>query len=222
MVSSEHKIILLLPPKTGSNSIISCFNDSNIIFDEPVIPPNIPYNHLTLSEIMFLHNIRKNDLNNYKIIQITRNPYDRIISAWKHHNTEPTYKINLGELVKKLNKIHHFLPFQCDSFYENFYGSIKRKLHSFKNNNWGGIRFWYLQNWWNDINANVTYFKLEDLTTDNLMLSKFININLVPLPHIRPQDTLRNIDYKEYFSDEIKNIIDDIYKIDINKFNYTF
>lgn len=218
MISVKGKVILLLPPKTGSTSLRTCFNMSNVKFDIPIITPSFPYYHLTLSEILLLHKVGIDELKNYKIIQITRNPYDRFISAWKHHNRLTKKNISLEKLIKDLTNNYHLLLNNNDLFYINFYGSIKHKEIAFKKNNWGGIRFWYPQSWWNDLHTNIHYYKLEDLSKNTDHLSNLIGVNLKKLPHANHGNS-SYIDYSSYFTSEVKDFINKTYSKDLIFYN---
>jgi hypothetical protein len=220
MISVKDKIILLLPPKTGSTSLRTCFTMSNVKFDVPIIKPDFPYYHLTLSELLLYHSIKINEIKNYKIIQITRNPYDRFISAWKHHNRLTKKNISLDTIIKDLVENYHLLLNNNDLFYVNFYGSINHKEAAFKKNNWGGIRFWYAQSWWNDLDANVHHYKLEDLSKNTDHLSDLIGISLKQLPHMR-QGNISYNDYSSCFTSNVKNFINEKYTEDIIKFEYS-
>lgn len=221
-VSKKNKLIFLLPPKTGSTSLKWCLISSKIPFDNVINIPNHPTIHLLLSEILKVHNIKKDELNQYKIIQITRNPYDRFVSAVYHQNIIIKENHTLSEYLEKLNKYLYLLPNNQDLFYEKFYTIKSHKENNFKNNEWGGLRFWFKQEWWNDIGADVNYFKLESITENLAELSEFINIKLREFPHARPAGSNRNIKYEKYFNENTLIDFEKLYNSDVKKFNYEF
>jgi hypothetical protein len=74
-----------------------------------------PIYHSTLTEIMEVYNVKEDELGDYKIIQIVRNPFDRFISAWRHQmeivsrfTNTPHYVISLPEMI---DKVKNFKPF---------------------------------------------------------------------------------------------------------------
>ena len=79
MIDKNKKIIVLMPPKTASNSIRTLLEQFDYVFyqDSKIKYPQI---HLKLSEIIKLYDV--NNLNEYNIIQVVRNPYHRFISSF--------------------------------------------------------------------------------------------------------------------------------------------
>jgi len=221
IVSESKKIILITPPKCGTHSIIKYLNDANIKTDKSTINVNYPAYHLRLSEICKVYDIKHSDLNNFKILQCVRNPYNRIVSAWLHQMIILNKKIDFLELLDKLKKNKNLLPNNVDIFYKNFYGNIEHKHKSFKNGNWGGLRFYFEQNWFNDVNANVKYFKIETLKYSTKELSDFLDIETNVFPH-ENKNKFNKIEtsYKEFYNNECMNIVNEIYEKDINLYNY--
>lgn len=215
MVNKEKKLIFLLPPKVGSSSIIYWLNQSGVINDSLLYFP-YPSLHLTLKEICTLYGIPHSDLINYKIIQITRNPLDRFISSYKHQNKLINFSLNPNDFLLHLKKYIYLLPNNLDEFYEKFYGDLKYKYYSYSNNTWGGIRFYYNQTWWNDLNASVKYFKLEDLIQNLKPLANYLNLPTAKLPHINQSNTNQN--YFEFNKQEILSLFQNDYKL----LNYEF
>lgn len=221
-ISKKNKLIFLLPPKTGSTSLQSCLVSSNILCDSIIETPNHPTIHLLLSETLKAYNIKIDELNQYKIIQVIRNPYDRFVSAMYHQNIIIKKNYTVSEYLEELNKYLHLLPNNQDLYYEKFYGTILHKEINFKKNEWGGLRFWFKQEWWNDIGADINYFKLESISKNLEELSEFINIKLVDFPYIRPGSSYRNNKYEKYFNETTRVDFEKLYSSDIEKFNYEF
>jgi hypothetical protein len=221
-ISKKNKLIFLLPPKTGSTSLKWCLTSSKILCDSIIETPNHPTIHLLLSETLKAYNINIDELSQYKIIQITRNPYNRFVSAVYHQNIITKTPYTLSEYLEKLNKYLYLIPNNQDLFYKNFYGTILHKENNFKKNEWGGLRFWFKQEWWNDIGADINYFKLESITENLEELSEFINIKLSNFSYIRPGDSDRNNKYEKYFDEDTRINFEKLYSSDIEKFNYKF
>ena len=223
IVSESKKIILITPPKCGTHSIVKYLNDANIKTDKSTINVNYPAYHLTLSEICKVYDIKHSDLNNFKILQCVRNPYNRIVSAWIHQMIILNKKIDFLKFLNKLKETKYLLPNNIDDFYVNFYGNIRHKEKSFEKRNWGGLRFYFEQNWFNDIDANVEYFKIETLKTSTELLSNFLNIETKPFPHEnKNQFNKEEHSYNEFYNDNSFNIVTEMYKTDVKLFNYEF
>jgi len=241
-VSKKHKLIFLLPQKTGTTSLCDCLERSKIQFDSYIDKLNYRgYNHptmmckvergsfvdttkhLLLSEILKAHDIKMDEVNQYKIIQITRNPYDKFISAVYHQNIIIEKNYTVSKYLEELNKYLYLLPNNEILFYEKFYKTSLLKETNLLNHRWGArIRYWFKQEWWNDIGANVNYFKLESITENLQELSEFIGIKLSYFPHFRPLQSNRNNKYEKYFDETIRVDFEKLYISDVEKFNYEF
>lgn len=221
IVSKENKIILITPPKTGTYSITNYLDKHVENKSNPIINVNWPIYHLTLSEICYVFDIKTKELKNYKIIQCIRNPYMRIASAYFHQMELINMKLNFEQFLEKIKELKYLLPYNLDEFYVKFYGDINYKYNSFKNNNWGGARFYYDQIWFNDLNVdNIKYFKLEDLSLDTTPLSTFLDIQTIEFPHINKNKI--SIDYKTLYTESLISIVNVLYKNDLKYFNYEF
>ena len=221
IVSKKNKIILITPPKTGTYSITQYVD--NYISDKSATINEVKYPiyHLTISEICHVFAIDESELKDYKIIQCIRNPYKRIASAYFHQMKLQNMYIEFEKFLEKVQETKHLLPHNLDEFYIKFYGDIKYKYNSFKNNHWGGVRFYYDQISFNDLNLdNITYFKLEELNTDSSVLSNFIGVNANKFPHINKNQT--PTDYNKLYNKKCISIVSELYKNDLKYFNYEF
>lgn len=216
MVNKEKKIILLTPSKCSSNSLINLLLNNGINLESPLRDLDDIYSHPTLSEICYSHDIDLESIQNYKIIQIVRNPYDRFISGYNHQKSIYPLCPPLGDFIYNLEKNKYLLPYNINDFYKKFYGDIGFKYFSRSNNNgWGGLRFWYEQNWWNNIEVKVNIFKLEEISNNSLPLTNLLNIPNTPYPKIKKGE------YKKINLDkELKSKIYNLYKNDFIKYNY--
>jgi hypothetical protein len=216
MVSKKSKLIFLMPPKTASNSLKECLLDSYIKLDE--FPEfDYPKIHLYLSELQGLFEIE--DLSDYKVIQITRDPYSRFVSAYHHQlrlvpNTHPLKNLTLEEYATRVNDC-----LNEGSFLKNFYfnrtnfitKSIQNRVH------WGGVRTHLNQVQFKDVESNIKYFKLEEIAKDITPLSDFIGVYL---PELEQKNT--NKSEKEEITKVTKSIIKNIYSKDFETLGYEY
>lgn len=220
MISTKSKIIMLLPPKTATHSVQNCLYTAGVVYGTPVRHPNHPVYHLTLSEITYVFGLSKDELSEYKILQVTRNPFDRLVSAWVHQKEIVKKELSLGELIARLEEYKGLLPDHADDFYVSFYGSIAHKHESFRHRHWGGLRFWMDQVSWKDVEAPVRYFKLEDLTTSTAELSEFLGMKLPDLPKIKVNSVARSADFRGYYDDTLKDRAYQLYRNDFRNLGY--
>ena len=183
VVSLERKLIFLTPPKCSTYSLKEYLEKGGIKMDEPFRFLSTPFYHATLSEILFAYDIPIKSLKDYTIIQITRNPYARFISSFLHQQNLLRTKISIEEFLEFLENYKYLLPFNKDEFFYLLFNDEAYKWKNYKLNQWGGVRFWYEQVWWNDVKAKVNYFKLEDLAKDTSSLSNLLQIEALKYPH---------------------------------------
>lgn len=212
---------MITPPKTGTHSITDYLNNSLSYKSLPVNIVEYPIYHLTISEICNVFAIDISELKDYKIIQCVRNPYTRVASAYFHQMKLQNSNVEFNVFLQKIQEAKYLLPYNLDEFYIKFYGDIAHKHNSFKNNNWGGARFYYEQIWFNDLNLdNITYFKLEDLSLDSSSLSDFVGTKSSKFPHINKNQT--PTDYSKLYNKKCVSIVNELYKNDLKYFNYEF
>jgi hypothetical protein len=228
VVSFKHKLIFLTPPKCSTYSLKVFLDKCRIQMDEPTRPLSTPFYHPTLSEIIYCYNIGLDELKDYKIIQIIRNPYDRFLSSYIHqtqllnidkNNVTDTNIFN--QFLSQLESYKYLLPENVNEFYLNFYQNEEYKWYHFNLNQHGGIRFYYNQSWWNNIdpNININYFKLEDINKNINPLKNLLNIDNTHLYSIENSKSY-NIPNIKNLIFEYKDKIYNLFKEDFKQFNY--
>lgn len=222
MVSKEQKIIFLLPPTTASNSLV--LNLTNNGF-EPT-PQNEKYPikkiHLKLDEIMDRYDIES--LEDYKVIQISRDPYDRIISGYYHQmrifkNSDVIGNIPISGYTfdQFLNHLNNTI--NSENFIDDFYGDPSFVNYAISSKQtWGGTRFYHTQTSWKNLECDFYHFKLEDLTNDITPLSNLINLSLTPLEPINTNPL--PVDYELHKTESNKLIIETLFADDFETFSY--
>jgi len=220
MLIKGHKIILLLPAKTASNSFKDVILSAGKIFADYNPNIHIPKNHLIISELCKEYEIDKESLAGFKIVQIVRNPFDRFVSAYEHQKILLPSIGSFDEVVLRLQKYKHYLPSDYDKFYESFYGGISYKYYSFSRGNWGGIRLYYDQSSWNDLGASVNYFKLEDVRCDMSPVARCLGFGIGEMK-VKNKGK-KSIDPCAYYTERTRKIIAELYADDLRKFDYSF
>jgi hypothetical protein len=207
-----------MPPKTASNSLKDCLNQAGVEFEQ-MIKYNLPDIHLFLSEIVKIYEV--DDLSSYKIIQIVRNPYDRFASSYFHQlRILQNIETNLDGLDFREFALHLKDCMLSDKdFLQRFYGRtdfIDKFVFSGKS--WAGTRLYLNQHQWTDMDANTKFFKLEDISENINPLSEYLNLELNSLPKKNTNKSEKK--YKELLTKEINEIVELIFKKDLEYFNY--
>jgi hypothetical protein len=220
MVSTKEKLIFLMPPKTASNSLKECLLDSSLTIEPFNLPYRIPTIHLYLSELVGYYKIE--DIENYKVIQVVRDPITRFVSSYFHQlritNNNDSVKINDMNLSEFTNHLYTCLTKE-GSFLKNFFGDIqfiKKSIMSGKS--FGGSRTYLNQHQWNDLGVDMTYVKLEDITNDISLLSKEVGVYLSDLEKKNENKTI--VDYDTLITDDIRKTLKEIYRKDFKILGY--
>ena len=218
MLLRYKKIIFLLPPKTGSSSFVKMIKDSGFEFE--MVETRL---HPFLSEIIEYYEIE--DIGEYKIYQLCRNPFDKMISSFyfqkKIIKDKKRYKkfidLSFDDFVKLITNNVHLLPNSIDSFCENVFNDSEfstRHLPSAY-----GIRFYIPQTKWINKNVDVTYLKIEDLNKDLSILQNILDTDKkLILPKINSNHL--DIPYNEMYNNESIEMIQKVYNEDFLKLNY--
>ena len=225
IVSSERKIIILLPPKTASVTVQNTMIESGIKFQGGMfwehVPKklNYPICHLKLSELCELHDLT--NIEDYTIVQFTRNPYYRFVSAYyqlmriNSSGTDLSYNnMEFKEFTNHLNKSklsNDFIKtFFGDDLY--YYQNLKSKKH------WSGVRMFEEQVSWNDLNAKIHYFKTETTFNDMSVVTELLKCDPISVEfhNKNPKD----VDYDSLLDDECMEIIHHCFINDFNILGY--
>ena len=198
MISKEHKCIFIHVPKTGGTSI------------EKVFKTKMPSSckHLTMSDY---ENELKTEIEKYFIFSVIRNPWDRLVSYWKHRQGKPHAPID-----GKINEFGKWLKFISSLDLNNLNGvTVRGNIHDFKTGL--DLQFKCLVNNKNEINANLIRF--ENLQQDFNTICDKIGIPRQQLPH---RLKTKHKHYTEYYDEETKQIVAEKYAKDIEYFGYQF
>ena len=202
MISHTYKCIFVEVPKTGSTSI-------RTIIGEPQKP------HLNIQEIKknFFHETSlemnplkyffqkrklKRQWNRYFKFGFVRNPWDRVVSLYlRKEGLQMSDKMTFEEFV-------HWIENSSDT-----------SIHPSKHQN--------QLDWFLDEKGNIAVDfigKFETLNEDWKIISTNLDIKQ-SLPHNNKNPSKKK-HYSAYYTDELKNIIAEKFKVDIAYFGYTF
>lgn len=213
LVSLNEKIIILFPPKTASNSIQMAMGGSGIKFDSAIKILDYPIVHLKLSELCELYDLT--NIQDYTILQFTRNPYYRFVSSYFHLMRLPKktsvsfYDMKFKEFTNHLNKSK-----LSNDFIKTFFGDDSGYHENLKSKrSWSGVRMFEEQVSWNDLNAKINYFKIENVSSDMSPISNLLNCKPISMQFINKNP--KEVNYNSLLNFECMEII---YRNFINDF----
>ena len=219
MIDKDKKLIVLMPPKTASNSLKETIEKNGFQFSIPSQKISTPLIHLKLNEIIKIFEV--NDLSEYKILQVTRDPYTRFVSSYFHlmritHNIR-LLKFSNYDFPTFTN--HFYESIKTENFIKNFYGSTSFVDHCINNGiSWGGSRLFDTQKSWCDAESNVSYFKLENISKEISPINHFLPAKISFLSNINKSNLEHK--YDSMITSKIKDIVLEVFEEDFKFFNY--
>lgn len=136
--------------------------------------------------------INQNTWNNYFKFAFVRNPWDRVVSAWKNRSSIEKFEDFVNVLPAPKNHTDlfwHTLP-QCNHLYDDKDNLLVDKI-----------------------------YRVENLQEDLKEICEKFNLNYTIIGKINSSNRKP---YWEYYTDDMAEKISNIYKKDIEKFNYKY
>ena len=206
-----------MPPKTASNSIRTTLEEQGVVFLKDT--QKLPQVHLRLSEIINRYGI--NNLDDYKIIQIVRNPYSRFVSSFFFQKKiiPNNYNVIFKDYSLEEFSTHLLKSKKTNNFVESFYGDTSFVNQQINNGiSWGGTRFYDTQTSWNDLGGKINHFKLEEFSNNINKIKELIDLPISNLSHVNSQNL--NLNYFSLITPKVKNIIIELFEEDFDTFGY--
>lgn len=205
MINEMEKIIFIHPPKTGGWSIIDLFGNCSVINEIG----NTEWSPLHYS--MQYYRNRKTNLENYLVFANTRNPWDRIVSAYSFllENKSVTFHGRSKRCISEMS-MEEYIAMQSDD---------ESKMEHDKDN-----RYWFYLNpivdWVTaDGEMTVDYFCNMHTYEEDFKFVSDITGNKRNLPHANKS---RHEDYRTYYTDKMAEMVGTIYRKDIEYFGFEF
>jgi len=192
----KNSCIFIHIPKTAGISL------SKSIFGE-----QIDTNHLSLRRYRLLFS--NNDFFNYYKFTFVRNPWDKLFSCYRFMKKGGTTPYHLNWKRNVLDEFEDFNAFVK--------GWIKiNNIYSFSH---------FLPQYWficlSGIKLKMDFIgRFENLNEDFLIIKEKLKINN-ELMHLNKSDSVKKI-YTDFYNQESIDIVSNIYKEDIELFNYDF
>jgi hypothetical protein len=153
--------------------------------------------------------------NMFKFV-IVRNPYDRIVSCWKYLSQWRSLKPR--KVISYPRKI--LMKFSL----EFFLGELP-ELWNYKHDRHIAT---HTAPVWNDITDEEgkllmdKIIKIEQINEGIEFLNQVLNLNLKQYEHVNKNKNRKNSDYRKFYSKKTQQLVEELYRDDINQLNYTF
>ena len=197
MISHKYKCIFIHIPRTAGTSFEVAING------EPYNYSQFKFKHLTASYAKILY---KDYWNDYFKFSIVRNPWDRMVSMCRFENFYGCKirngKLNINQYLQKWPVIEIDPRTDCDINHNNtiYDNSIYKNLLS------------------DDLDFVGKFEKLEENFT---FVKQTIGLDFGDFPYYHKNKS-KHKHYTEYYDDETKEIVGELYKKDIEYFGYEF
>ena len=213
----DKNVCFIWTPRAGCSITLKCFLDMVGLLDDAENYSNWIHDYKMDIFIKNVPEININKLyeNNVNIIKIIVNPYSRAVSSWL---SQKSHNLSFREYLKQLvnNSIDYFTT--NDKYHlKHQYIELEEKVIT---------KYIKLENFEKyDIvlkdksiyTVDVTKYKSNHHTKRNKEVNYFVgDIKLNDIHNIVPES------YKYFYDDEIRELVYAYYKIDIEKYGYTF
>ena len=217
-ISHDHKFVFLSLPRSASLSIrrfLDPYSDIKSIKLADVTESSPFWHHTKAKRAQEIFSERGWKWSAYKTFCLVRNPYDRLVSAYKKR-WEKNYGVHVtGNYISDLKSIVRDAFLKRPSFESYVHQNDPRKGYSisieeFAHDGCGQM-----------LVDNV--LKFENLPKNVIKYAETelgLEVSKRRLKHLHKSN--RKVEYKKWYNEKTKQILQKKYKMEINKFEYEF
>jgi hypothetical protein len=205
-MSDDAIVTFIRIPKNASTSLYSFFGTANTVRNEYLSADNPKHlgifesSHQSISELQ--HNLGSYILEK-PVLAVVRNPFDRLVSMYffaKKHDLGKIYDIDTKDFLSFARGFHRF------SKDENFFHAIPQ------------VKFME-----HDLSYRFTVIRFEDLKAGIRKFIKDYDLdNCFDADNLETLNGTDHCHYSDYYDDETKEIVKDMWGCDLTAFSYSF
>ena len=150
----------------------------------------------------------------YASFAVVRNPWDRVVSAYQYAKMEKSYWQN------ELTGLHSDYLFLRDKSFEECVSILCHQRDLLEHMSWHS-QAWYIADKKSGNKIMVeTVLRFESLAEDFAEFRRKLKIDCEPLPMVNTTQRLR--DYRTYYNDQTRKMVEQVYRVDVELFGYSF
>ena len=215
-ISHKHQFVFLAIPRTASTTVRNILNDYSDIKSVTIdqITDEFPFHHhISALDLKKIFKKKGWQWSNYKSFCVVRNPYDKIISGYHF-----TLRMRAKHFHQKgiIDKVRHRVkdivrPLTLKNYVMGINPERQRRTS--------------LKNFIADEKGNVLvddilmYEKLSE-ELPSYLANLGINITAEDIPHLNATKERR--EYRDYYDEDTKKRVRDLYTYEISRFDYHF
>ncbi len=238
VICDDLKLLFICVPKTGSTSIsqllIDKFNGrwlpSNHVWDSSGTKIIVDYKHSTLRQLLQYNFLTSEQIQDFKIISFTRNPFDWVVSNYVfRRNCYKKYQRELGKnylskISSRIGKVfgknkYQKVPNWIETRGEKLKETYKLEFDDYIVKNYYNKKVSVCEKYIQG--AKVDILRMEEMQQN--IYRVFEELSIENLPDIKHLNATKNKkSFSSYYSVNSRKIIEEAFENDFERFGYSF
>lgn len=216
-ISHKHRLVFLANPRTGSMTVRNILNGHSDIKSIKISEADEGspfYHHISAAELARIFERQEWEWSGYRRFCVVRNPFDRVVSLYHHHQKRITRRPEQSGTARDLSqKVKRMI--KPSASFRNYVMQINPA-----NRLTTSLRAFVCDDNGNFLVEDILRF--ENLTEE---LTGYLNRSGI---HIRPEEiphlhaTRDRRDYREYYDEATMKRVAELYAYEIDRFGYSF